>query len=89
MPEKAAERPPYISHVPLMMLPGVGPRTYRQLLKKLGTEIEVMYTVSLEAISDVAGPVLSEQIAAVRTGNLHILPGGGGKYGRITKAQER
>lgn len=82
-------KPPYRSHVPLMMLPGIGPKIYGQLIEKLGTEIEVMYTVSLEAIGDLVGADVAEQIAGVRQGNLPIQPGGGGKYGRVKKAQER
>ncbi len=82
---KVEGRPPYKSHVPLLMLPGVGPKVYGELTEKLGTEIEIMYTVSLDTISDVAGAGLARQIEALRMGNLPILPGGGGKYGRVTK----
>lgn len=84
---EAQKRPPYRSHVPLLMLPGVGPKFYGELTKKLGTEREIMYTVALETITDVAGTALARQIEAVRLGNLSILPGGGGKYGRVTKVK--
>lgn len=78
-------RPPYRSHVPLMMIPGVGPKVYEKLLRILGTEIEILYSVSLEAITGVAGISMAQQIDAVRRGTAPILPGGGGKYGRVTK----
>jgi PHP family Zn ribbon phosphoesterase len=69
------------------MLPGVGPRTYEELSGKLGTEIDIMYTVSLDALADVAGSNLARQIEAVRSGQVSILPGGGGKYGKVTKVR--
>lgn len=82
---QAPSRPLYRAHVPLFMLPGVGPQTYERMIKKLGTEIEILYTVSLETIAHEVGLNLAKQIAAVRLGALPIQPGGGGKYGRITK----
>ncbi len=83
------ERPPYRSHVPLRMLPGVGPASYGRLIDNLGTEIDIMYNVSLDTISNVAGPHIALQIMALRQGTLTILPGGGGKYGRVTNVKER
>jgi len=85
--DPAPRRPPYRYHVPLIMLPGVGPRTYEELSGKLGTEIDIMYTVSLDALADVAGSNLARQIEAVRSGQVSILPGGGGKYGKVTKVR--
>lgn len=82
-------RPPYQSHIPLAMLPGVGPKTYSLLIEKLGTEIEILYTVSLEVIENLVGGKLAKQIANLRGGTLSILPGGGGKYGKVTNSQER
>jgi len=81
-------RPPYRAHVPLLMLSGVGPKTYEELTQSLGTEIDILYTVNLENIAHVAGLTLAAQIEAVRLGLLPISPGGGGKYGRVTKVKE-
>lgn len=78
-------RPPYQAHVPLALLPGVGPKTYKRLIENVGTEIDILYNLSLETIQDFAGPALARQIKAVREGSLLILPGGGGKYGQVTK----
>lgn len=83
------KRPDYFAHVPLFMLPGVGPKTYERLISQLGTEIEIMYTLPLEEIASKASPGLAEQIAQLRLGSLPIQPGGGGKYGRITKSHKR
>lgn len=81
----AADRPPYRSHVPLHLLPGIGPRSYGKMLSLLGTEIDILYNLSLEQIAAAAGAKIAAQIAAVRSNTLSILPGGGGKYGRVTK----
>jgi uncharacterized protein (TIGR00375 family) len=72
---QAMRKPPYQAHVPLMMLPGVGPRIYSELIHGLGTEIEILYTVSLVAISDLVGGTIARQIQAFRSGQLVILPG--------------
>lgn len=82
-------RPPYRAHVPLIMLPGVGPKTYKRMIEELGTEIDILYKISLEEITELVGSALSKQISLVRAGSLPILPGGGGKYGRVTKVMER
>ncbi len=87
--EAVQTRPPYKAHVPLHLLPGIGPKTYGRMISEIGTEIDIMYNISLEEISAKVGEVISEQVAAVRTGSLSILPGGGGKYGRVTKTRGR
>ncbi|HHY09063.1 MAG TPA: TIGR00375 family protein, partial [Firmicutes bacterium] len=43
-------RPPYITHVPLLMLPGVGQKTYRKMITHLGPEIKILYEVPLAEI---------------------------------------
>jgi uncharacterized protein (TIGR00375 family) len=82
-------RPPYRAHVPLPMLPGIGPKTYVQMIHGLGTEIDILYNVSLESIGRLVGPSIAKYVAAVRDGTLLIEPGGGGKYGRVAKNLER
>lgn len=79
------QRAHYHAHVPLLMLPGVGLKTYERMIRELGTEIDILYNLSLEAIRDMAGAVITKQIEGARRGILPIRPGGGGKYGRVTK----
>lgn len=87
--ENSASRPPYIAHVPLMMLPGVGPKTYEKMLQNLGSEIDILYKVPLAAIGDLVGWPLASQIKQMREGRLAIVAGGGGKYGRVAKTLVR
>lgn len=87
--EPFPSRPPYISHIPLRMIPGVGERTYRKLLNTLGSEIDILYRTSINDIAQIAGPRIAHQITASRSGTLSLIPGGGGKYGRVAKSMER
>ncbi len=82
-------RPPYIRHVPLFMLPSIGPRTYERMLKVLGTEIDILYNLPLEEINSQMGSQIMELVSAVRKGQLRIIPGGGGNYGKVTKSKKR
>ena len=52
---QAPRKPPYQVHIPLAMLPGVGPITYGKLLREVGTELEILYHASLDEISRAAG----------------------------------
>lgn len=87
--DQIIDKPPYFPHVPLFMLPGIGPKTYARMLKNLGTEIDILYNLPLEKISSAAGSQIGELIAAVRTGSLPIEPGGGGNYGKVTNFKKR
>ncbi|NLJ79708.1 MAG: TIGR00375 family protein, partial [Firmicutes bacterium] len=85
----SSRRPPYIAHVPLMMLPGIGPKTYGKMIANLGTEIDILYSLPLDLIERACGEKISAQIEAIREGRLPIIAGGGGKYGRVSKTLER
>lgn len=82
-PESQVRRPPYISHVPLLMLPGVGPAVYSRLMENVGSEIHVLYHAALEGIEAVAGGRAAASIRDLRGGALPIQPGGGGTHGRV------
>lgn len=86
--EHAPERPPYVSHIPLEMIPEVG-REKRQKLYRTGTEIEILYEKPLDELAGVVGQSAALQIMRARQGKLGLIPGGGGKYGKVTKWQEK
>lgn len=77
-------RPPYKVHVPLAMLPGIGPAACRKLLSQGATELDILYRVPLEEIARAAGQRAASVLARLRAGQLTIKPGGGGKYGKVT-----
>jgi PHP family Zn ribbon phosphoesterase len=58
-------------------------RRWTELLR-LGTEIEVLLDVPVEAIRREAPPIIARAIEAFRTGSVRIAPGGGGRYGEVT-----
>ncbi len=98
-------RPPgskdYIRMVPLAdILAEVlqcGPKThrvsaaYRSALAALGPELEVLLNADLALVERLGIPLLSEALRRVRAGNLDIIPGYDGVYGkvRIFSSQER
>lgn len=78
-------RPAYHYRVPLKDLPGVGPKIYNKLLQIFPGEINLLENIAIEEISRAAGPGLAASVEKMRRGQLDIIPGGGGKYGRVKK----
>ncbi len=79
------ERPPYIHQVPLDYLPTLGPKTFKKLLDRFGTEMNIVHHVELKQLKEVVPEKLAQAIIDNRNGKLPIQPGGGGKYGSIIK----
>ncbi|ASK63279.1 TIGR00375 family protein [Virgibacillus phasianinus] len=77
-------RPPYKYQVPLEYLPSLGPKTYKKLLEKFGTEMNIIHHVPLTRLTEVVPEKLAEAIIQMRNGELMIKAGGGGKYGSIS-----
>ena len=84
-PLHANGRPVYHYRVPLMKMPGLGPKTYKKLLDVFANEIEVLEKVPYEDLVSIIGPDLAGCIQDMRLGRLAITPGGGGKYGKVKK----
>lgn len=78
-------RPPYNYRVPLIKLPGIGPSLYAKLIDAFANEIAIIESVPLEEIKNISGRNVADTIEQLRKGSLLILPGGGGKYGKIKK----
>ncbi len=76
-------RPPYIHQVPLDFISGLGPKLFRKLLDHFGTEMAILHEVPEEAIKQVIPEKVAELIIKARRGELSLLAGGGGKYGKI------
>jgi len=77
-------RPQYLHQLPLEFIPGIGPSTIERLINAFGSEMNVLHKVSETELADVIRPHLAELLIAGRSGKLKIIPGGGGKYGRVT-----
>ncbi|EMI09776.1 endonuclease Q family protein [Anoxybacillus gonensis] len=79
----AVMRPPYIPQVPLSFIPGIGERTYKKLIERVGTEMYIMHEASEDELAYVAGQNIAKTIIAARNGTLQVHEGGGGKYGKV------
>ncbi|MCA0170974.1 endonuclease Q family protein [Bacillus sp. RAR_GA_16] len=77
------ERPPYIHHIPLDFLPGLGAKTYERLLMTFGTEMNILHHVCESDLAEVVGKTLAHLIVLSRSGELEIKQGGGGSYGKV------
>jgi uncharacterized protein (TIGR00375 family) len=76
-------RPEYHHQVPLVDIPGVGKKTLEKLLKAFGTEMEILHKADHKQLAEVVGQKVATNITRAREGKLSILPGGGGKYGKV------
>lgn len=83
-PQSPPGRPPYQYQVPLQFLPKVGAKTLTKLLSAFGTEMAVLHHVPTEELAKAAGDTVAAMIIAARTGQLEVIAGGGGRYGRVS-----
>lgn len=81
-------RPPYIHQVPLEFLPGIGPKTFNKLLDHFQTEMNILHRVSFEELVQAIPEKIATLIMKVRSGELKLEAGGGGRYGKVASEQE-
>ncbi|GAA0481622.1 TIGR00375 family protein [Salinibacillus aidingensis] len=77
------KRPPYIHQVPLEYLPKLGPKTLEKMLTNVGTEMYILHKATDRELLSVCSEHIVHMIKEMREGNLSLLAGGGGKYGRV------
>lgn len=76
-------RPKYIYQVPLTFIPGVGSKIIEKLLDKFETEMNILHKATKDDLEAVVGRKIAENIVAARNGELNIVEGGGGVYGKV------
>lgn len=76
-------RPPYRYQVPLEFLPGLGAKTLRRLIERLGTEMDILHRRTYEQLAAAAGEAIASAIMRARSGELELQSGGGGIYGKV------
>ena len=59
-------------------------RIYGEMLQRLGQELTILRSVSLDQIEDVAGCCIAEGVRRLREGQVTWKPGHDGEYGRCT-----
>lgn len=58
-------------------------RQYEEMLRKLGSEFEILRIIPLEEIRSVSGHLITEGIRRLREGKVERIPGFDGEYGTI------
>jgi len=87
-PEHPPHRPPYQYQVPLEFVPKVGPVTLNRLINQFGSEMAVLHEASPEALKQTVGSRIAELILLARSGELPLVSGGGGEYGKAVTSSE-
>ena len=78
-------RPPYYYQVALDFIPGIGKIRKEKLFHHFGTEMNILHKSSFQDLSQIVGSKIAADIILARNGKLSLLPGGGGKYGKVKK----
>lgn len=78
-----AYRPPYHFQVPLEFIPGLGPKKLDQLLRRFGTEMNVLHRTTPDELASEIGEEIAAYIVKAREGTLQLEVGGGGRYGKV------
>lgn len=86
LPEVPAGRPPYIYQIPLEYIPGLGPKLFRRLIDRFGSEMNLLHRAQPSELTQAAGETIAGYILEAREGRLQVTAGGGGKYGKVDKA---
>ena len=76
-------RPDYIYQIPLTFIPGIGGKTIDKLLNHFGTEMTILHKLSKDDIEGIVGEKVADNICRAREGEMHIVEGGGGVYGKV------
>ena len=63
-------------------------KIYCDLLEKLGNEFKILMDTPLDDIETASSPLLSDAVSRIRSGNVHIVPGYDGEYGKIRIFEE-
>jgi uncharacterized protein (TIGR00375 family) len=92
------DAPPFHSLIPLpeilseVMKVGVSSKAvgneYLRLLERMGNEFTILMDTPLDDIEREGSALLREAISRMRTGNVHIVPGYDGEYGKVKIFEE-
>jgi PHP family Zn ribbon phosphoesterase len=63
-------------------------KEYLRLLERIGNEFTILMDTPLDDIEREGSALLREAISRMRTGNVHIVPGYDGEYGKVKIFEE-
>ncbi len=78
-----AFRPEYVYQIPLTFIPGLGSKTIDKMLTHFETEMAILHKISRDDVEAVVGDKIASKIIEAREGEMHIIAGGGGVYGKV------
>lgn len=81
---KRNRKPPYIHQIPLEYIPKLGKKSLDRLIQTFGSEMNVLHSASRHDLEQVISKEVAEQIMEARQGNLVLISGGKGKYGKVS-----
>lgn len=81
--DATVNRPAYIYQVPLEYLPGLGPKTFDKLLTHFETEMNIIHHAKEADLKKYCKPAIAKMIIQLRNGQLKMVAGGGGQYGKV------
>ncbi len=79
------DRPTYHYQIPLQNIPGVGKKTIEKLINAFGSEMNILHQTDFKQLKEVVSTRVAENIVQARKGELILLPGGGGNYGKAIR----
>lgn len=83
VPKHPVHRPVYRHRVPLIDIPGVGPKNYQRLLDYYGSELNAEAFASEVELRNIFGHKLSTSIVNALHSKGTWVEGGGGRYGKL------
>ncbi|WP_353856519.1 TIGR00375 family protein [Bacillus sp. Bos-x628] len=77
------KRPPYVHQLPLQFIPGVGARTLEKLKTVFQTEMNILHQATEKELKNVLPEKTANYIIKARKGEVGLIAGGGGVYGKV------
>lgn len=92
--DRLGKNPPYVKLIPLKEIiaesigVGVGSKkvdeVFNQMIGTLGTELEILMEINIQEIENLVGERIAEGVLKSRKGELSIIPGFDGEYGKVS-----
>ena len=76
-------RPPYVHQLPLQFIPGVGAKTLEKLKAVFHTEMNILHQATEQELKAVLPEKTANYIIKARKGEVELIAGGGGVYGKV------
>jgi len=74
---------PYKYQIPIEFIPKIGSKTMQKLYYNFHTEMNIIHNITFEELVAVVGESIANLICQAREGNINLVSGGGGTYGKL------